>query len=38
MKKNYKKDDIILFDKYNKIVRYTTEDEIKNILEKKISF
>jgi len=37
-KELYKKADIILFDKYNKIVRYTTEHEIKNILEKKILF
>ena len=29
----YKKDDIILFDKYNKIVRFITEEEIKNTIE-----
>ena len=32
-KEVYKKDDIILFDKYNKIVRFITEEEIKNTIE-----
>ena len=32
-KEVYKKDDIILFDKSNKIVRFITEEEIKNTIE-----
>ncbi len=34
-KELYKKDDIILFDRYNKIVRITSEEEIKKIIKTK---